>query len=120
MAPTYQKVEGFFMSKVKISELKDAPSEGLGKQINLTHPFTEIKYCLAIFCVEGKYYVLTDECKICGGSLGRVSDLRGMFAACTKEECLWNVKRGSCKFDRSSVTPTYRVSTMEDGLYIEI
>jgi len=108
------------MSKVKISEINDAPSEGSGKQINLTHPLTEMKYVLAIFCVEEKYYAMTDECRMCGGSLGRLPDLRGIFAACSKEECLWNIRRGSCKFDRSSVTPTYRVSVMEDGLYIEI
>ena len=108
------------MSKVKILEIKDAPLEGSGKQINLTHPFTEIKYCLAIFCIEKKYYVLTDECRVCGGSLSQVPDLRGIFAACSKEECLWNVKRGICKFDHSSVTPTYKVSVIEDGLYIEI
>ena len=108
------------MSKVKISEINDAPLEGSGKQINLTHPFTEKKYVLAIFQAEGKYYVLTDECRMCGGSLGQKPDLRGMFAACGKEECLWNIRRGSCKFDRSSVTPTYRVEVMEDGLYIEI
>ena len=108
------------MSKVKISELKDAPSEGSGKQINLIHPFTETKYVLAMFCVGEKYYVLTDECRMCGGSLSRTPDIRGMFAACSNEECLWNIRRGSCKFDRSSVTTTYRVSVMEDGLYIEI
>ena len=79
-APTYQKIKRSFMSKVKISELKDAPSEGSGKQINLTHPLTETKYVLAMFCVEEKYYVMTDECRMCGGSLGRLPDLRGMFA----------------------------------------
>jgi nitrite reductase/ring-hydroxylating ferredoxin subunit len=108
------------MSKVKISEINDAPLAGSGKQINFTHPLTEMKYCLAMFHVEEKYYVITDECKVCGGSLGQHPDLRGMFAACGKEECLWNIRRGSCKFDRSSVIPTYRVSVMEDGLYIEI
>ena len=108
------------MSKVKISEINDAPLEGSGKQINLTHPLTEMKYVLAIFYVDGKYYVLTDACRMCGGSLGRLPDLRGMFAACDQEQCLWNIRRGSCKFDRSSVTPTYRVAVMEDGLYIEI
>ena len=108
------------MSKVKISEIKDAPAEGSGRQLNLTHPFTEIKYCLAIFKFENKYYVLTDECRVCGGSLSRVPDVRGKFVACGKEECLWNIKRGNCKFDHSSVTTTYRVTVMEDGLYIEI
>ena len=108
------------MSKVKISEIKDAPEEGSGRRIDLTHPLTEMKYYLAIFRVEDKYYVLTDECRICGGSLGQVPDVRGKFAACGKEECLWNIKRGSCKFDHSSVTTTYRVNVMEDGLYIEI
>jgi hypothetical protein len=108
------------MSKVKILETNDAPLDGTGKQINLTHPFTEKAYVLAIFCVEEKYYVLTDECRMCGGSLGLRPDIRGMFAACGKEECLWSIRRGSCKFDRSSVTPTYKVNVMDDGLYIEI
>ena len=108
------------MSKVKILEINDAPLEGSGKQINLTHPLTEMRYVLAIFCVEEKYYAMTDECRMCGGSLGRLPDLRGMFAACSRDQCLWNIRRGSCKFDRSSVTPTYRVSVIEDGLYIEI
>ena len=46
-----------FMSKVKISEIEDAPAEGSGRQINLTHPYTEMKYCLAIFHFEGKYFL---------------------------------------------------------------
>ena len=108
------------MSKVKILESEGAPEEGSGRQINLTHPYTELKYCLAIFRVESKFYVLTDECKVCGGSLSRVPDVRGKFAACGKEECLWNIKRGNCKFDHSSVTTTYRVSVEDDGLYIQI
>ena len=108
------------MSKVKISEIADAPANGLGKQIKFSHPYTELDYCLALFHVERKYYALTDECRVCGGSLGRVPNLQGMFATCDKEECLWNVKRGNCKFDHSTVTPTYRVTVMEDGLYIEI
>ncbi|KMP11052.1 hypothetical protein UZ36_05675 [Candidatus Nitromaritima sp. SCGC AAA799-C22] len=108
------------MSQVKISEIEDAPDEGTGKKILLKHPFTEIKYELALFQVEEKYYVITDECRICGGSLGQPVDLRGIFAACSNQECLWNVKRGYCKFDRSSVTPTYKVTVREDGLYIDI
>ncbi len=108
------------MSKVKISEIEDAPAEGLGKQINFSHPYTEMPYCLALFHVEEKYYALVDECRVCGGSLGRVSNLKGMFATCDKEECQVNIKRGSCKFDRSLVTPTYKVAVQEDGLYIEI
>ena len=43
------------MSKVKILELSQAPEEGTGKQIYLEHPYTEIKYILAFFNVEGKY-----------------------------------------------------------------
>ena len=108
------------MSTVKILEIEDIPEEGSGRQINLTHPWTETKYCLAIFRTDEKYYVLTDECRVCGGSLGRVPDVRGIFVACAKEECLWNIKRGTCKFDRSLVATTYRVTVMEDGLYIEI
>ena len=47
------------MSKVKILELSQAPEEGTGKQINLEHPYTEIKYILAFFNVEGKFYCMT-------------------------------------------------------------
>lgn len=108
------------MSKVKISEIEDAPSDGFGKQIIFSHPYTEMGYCLALFRVEEKYYALVDECRICGGSLSRVSNLNGMFATCDKEECQVNIKRGSCKFDRTSVTPTYKVTVQEDGLFIEI
>lgn len=108
------------MSQVKISEIKDAPEEGSGREINLTHPYTEIRYVLAIFCIDNKYHVLADECRVCGGSLGRVPDVRGIFAACGKEECLWNIKRGNCKFDRTLVANTYKVTVMEDGLYIQI
>ena len=108
------------MSQVKISEIEDAPAEGSGKRITFEHPYTTIGYTLAVFQVEGKYYAITDDCRICGGSLGRVAVLRGMFAACSNQECLWNIKRGVCKFDHSSVMSTYKVIVEEDGLYISI
>ncbi len=108
------------MSQVKILEIEDAPIDGSGKRIPFEHPYTTIKYELALFHVDGKYYVITDRCKICGGSLGRVPNLRGMFAICCGQECLWNIKRGVCKFDRTSVVPTYKVAVREDGLYVNI
>ena len=108
------------MSQVKISEIEDAPIEGSGKRIPFEHPYTTIKYELALFQVEGKYHAITDLCTICGGSLGRVPDLRGIFAICSGQECLWNIKRGVCKFDHTSVMSTYKVTVREDGLYIDI
>ena len=107
------------MSLVKISEHADAPEEGTGKMIELEHTYTTIKYTLALFNAEGKYYAITDQCPKCGGSLGR-GLLKGMLAVCTIEECLWNIKSGICKFDRSRSTPTYKVIEQEDGLYINI
>ena len=74
---------------------------------------------LALFNAEGKYYAITDQCPKCGGSLGR-GLLKGMLAVCTIQECLWNIKSGICKFDRSRSTPTYKVIEQEDGLYINI
>ena len=50
------------MSNVKILELDEAPEEGNGKQINLEHPYTEWKYVLAFFNVEGKFYCIADKC----------------------------------------------------------
>jgi len=107
------------MSLVKISELSEAPSADTGKTIHLEHPWTQIKYDLALFKAEGKYYVIIDKCSKCGGSLGK-GILQGLFAVCTTQECLWSVKKGYCKFDHSSVMSTYKVQEKDDGLYIEI
>jgi nitrite reductase/ring-hydroxylating ferredoxin subunit len=107
------------MSKLKISDFSSAPPEGTGKQIHFKHLYTEMDYVLALFQVEGKFYCLTDQCRCCEGSLGK-GELKGMFAFCNKEECGWNIKKGNCKFNRSDITPTYKVAIEEDGLYIEI
>lgn len=107
------------MSLVKISDYSEAPQDETGKTIHLEHPYTLFKYDLAFFKVEGKYFVITDKCTKCGGSLGR-GLLRGKFAVCSTQECLWNIRKGYCKFDHSSVMPTYKVQARDDGLYIEI
>lgn len=107
------------MSHVKILELNEAPEEGKGKQIHLDHPFTEIKYVLAVFQVDGKYYCIADQCKSCEGSLAK-GVLNGMFAFCNKGECGWNIRKGYCKWNRSDSTPIYKVAVQDDGLYIEI
>ena len=65
------------MSNVKILELDEIPKEGTGKQINLEHPYTEWKYVLAFFNVEGKFYCISDKCKSCEGSLSK-----GVLKAC--------------------------------------
>ncbi len=119
MVPTCRKNDAFIMSLVKISDLSDAPEDASGKTIQLKHPYTKIEYDLAFFKAEGTYYVITDKCSKCGGSLGK-GQLRGKFAICTTQECLWNIQKGYCKFDHSSVLPTYKVQAKEDGLYIEI
>jgi len=59
------------MSLVKISDYSEAPSAETGKTVHLEHPWTQIKYDLALFKAEGKYYVITDKCSKCGGSLGK-------------------------------------------------
>ncbi len=107
------------MSRLKISEISDAPPEGTGKRIRFQHDYTEIKYVLALFQVEGKFYCLTDQCRCCEGSLGE-GLLKGFFAFCNKDECGWNIKKGFCKFNHSDTTPSYKVSVDADGLYIEI
>jgi len=107
------------MSSVKISDYSEAPEDASGKTLHLEHPYTLIEYDLALFKAEGKYYVIADKCPNCAGSLGR-GRLNGKFAICTNQECLWNVQKGYCKFDRSSVLPTYKVQEKSDGLYIEI
>ena len=107
------------MSNVKILELDEAPKEGNGKQINLEHPYTEWKYVLAFFNVEGKFYCISDKCKSCEGSLSK-GVLKGMFAFCSREECGWNIRKGYCKWNHSDATPVYKVSTHDDGFYIEI
>ena len=93
------------MSRLKISEMGDAPQEGTGKQIHFKHEYTQIEYDLALFQVEGKFYCITDLCLTCGGSLGKGA-LRGFFAFCSN--------------DRSQTTPRYKVAVDSDGLYIEI
>jgi len=107
------------MSQVKLIDYADAPEEGTGKKIVLEHPFTEMEYILGMFKVEGKFYVIKGVCIICEGSLG-LGELNGLIVTCTQRECLWNIRKGYCKFDRSRVMPTYRVSEKEDGIYIEI
>ena len=66
------------MSNVKILELDEAPEEGTGRQIDLEHPYTEWKYVLAFYNVEGKYYCISDKCKSCEGSLAK-GILKGML-----------------------------------------
>ncbi len=109
------------MSLEKIIELSDAPEEGQGQNIRHEHSYTTIEYDLGLFKVEGQYYVITDKCSNCGGSLSEGGTaLVGRFATCSNEECRWNVKTGVCKFNRSLVLPTYKVTEKEDGLYIDI
>ena len=107
------------MSLVKILELGEAPGDGEGRAILLKHPFTEIMYELALFRAEGAYYSITNRCSKCGVGLDPKS-LNGFFAKCRNDKCIWHVKKGYCKFDRTSVLPTYKVLTEEDGLYINI
>jgi len=107
------------MSLVKISELDDAPAEGTGRTLKLVHPLTEIEYDLALFRSGGAYYVLTNKCSRCGSRLAPET-LDGLFVKCRNDLCLWHIKKGFCKFDRSSILPTYKVSAEADGLYINI
>jgi len=107
------------MSRLKISEISDAPPEGTGRQIKFEHLYTEIPYVLGLFQFEGKFYCITDQCRCCDGSLGK-GTLKGMFVFCSKDECGWNVRKGYCKFNRSDTTPTYKVAIEEDGLFIDI
>ena len=107
------------MSQVKIVEIADVPEEGTGKIITFDHPYTEMDYILGLFKVEGRYYAIKGVCVICEGSLG-AGILNGLFVTCTRRECIWNIRKGYCKFDRTTVMPTYKVKEQEDGLYIEI
>ena len=107
------------MSEVKISELDEAPAEGQARGLAFNHPFTEIGYKLALFFVNDRYYVVTNECKMCGGGLDQ-GVLQGMYVRCVREGHPWHIKTGLCKFDRTQALPTYRVMVRDDGLYIEI
>ncbi len=107
------------MSLVNLKEYAEPPEEGSGVLVSFKHPFTDIPYKIALFQVQGTYYALPDQCKKCGGSLSRGA-LNGLFAFCNNEECGWNLKKGFCKFDRTMVTPTYKVSVEEEGLIINI
>jgi nitrite reductase/ring-hydroxylating ferredoxin subunit len=107
------------MSEVKVLEMSEAPEENSGKLVEFVHPYTSFPYTLGVFHVKERYFAITDDCKACGNSLGK-GKLNGMYVSCIMEEHPWNVKTGICKFNRTLVTPTYRVSVKEDGLYIEI
>ena len=107
------------MSEVKILDISEAPPENEGKIVSFDHPFTTFPYTVSIFHVKGRYFAITDHCKSCGNSLGK-GKLNGLYVSCVMEEHPWNVKTGICKFNRSLVTPTYRVMVKEDGIYIEI
>ena len=52
------------MSNVKILELDEAPEEGTGKQIDLEHPYTEWKYLLAFYNVEGNIIASPTNAKV--------------------------------------------------------
>ncbi len=107
------------MTTVHLSSLEDAPEEGAGKRIHFEHPLTEIEYDVGLFCVKGKYYAITDDCKHCQNSLA-LGELNGLYASCLHEDHAWNVKSGVCKYNRSETLPTYRVTIQDEGLYIEI
>jgi nitrite reductase/ring-hydroxylating ferredoxin subunit len=107
------------MSEVKVLEMSEAPEENSGKVVEFVHPYTSFPYILGVFHVKDRYFAITDECRACGNSLGK-GKLNGMNVSCIMEEHPWNVKTGICRFNRTLVTPTYRVRIKEDGLYIEI
>lgn len=107
------------MSDIKLVELAEAPAEGAGKQINMVHPLTEYPYQLGLFHIKDRYFVVTDHCKECGGTLA-IGKLNGMYALCSMEDHPWNVKTGLLKYDRTQSLPTYRVQVRDDGIYIEI
>ena len=107
------------MSDVKVINLSEAPGEGQGKYVELTHPLTDYVYQLALFFYNDRYFVITDVCKECGASLagGQIKD---KFAICSGHEHPWNFKTGLLKYDRTNSTPVYRVHVRDDGIYIEI
>lgn len=107
------------MSDVKVLEMSEAPEENSGKLVEFYHPYTTYPYVIGVFHVKDRYFAITDECRACGNSLGK-GKLNGMYVSCIMEEHPWNVKTGICKFNRTLVTPTYRVTVKEDGIYIEI
>ena len=107
------------MTDVKILDSADLPEENEGKCVTFNHPYTDYPYSLGVYHVKGRYFAVTDRCRLCGNSLTK-GKLNGMYASCVMEEHPWNVKTGICKFNRTMVAPTYRVVVKEDGLYIEI
>jgi len=72
------------MSEVKILEMSEVPPENEGKLVRFDHPFTTYPYSLGIFHVKGRYFAITDECRACGGSLGK-GKLNGMYVSCNME-----------------------------------
>ncbi len=107
------------MSLEKLLDLDDIPKDGASKCIQYRHPYTEIDYVLGVFHIKDKFYVMADECKKCGASLAQ-GKLVGLFAKCTREDHMWNIKTGLFKFDRAIGLATYRNQLQDDGLYIEI
>ena len=107
------------MSLEKLLDLDDIPKAGEACRIDYCHPYTEIAYILGVFHINDKYYVIADECKKCGASLAQ-GTLVGLFAKCTREDHMWNIKTGLFKFERSQGLATYRNQLQDDGLYIEI
>ena len=107
------------MSEVRILDLADAPVEGESKQVRFEHPITEIVYTLGVYFAKGRYLAMIDLCKKCESTLTR-GKLNGMYALCAREDHAWHIKTGLFKFDRTQSIPTYRVTTKDGGLYIEI
>jgi len=99
--------------------LAEAPGENQAKRFELVHPLTDYLYPLAVYFIDGRYFVISDVCKECGGSLVG-GQINGLIATCSNEEHPWNVKTGLLKYNRTRSMPVYRVHVRDDGIYIEI
>jgi len=54
------------MSRLKISEISDAPQEGTGKQIHFKHDYTEVDTFLRFFRSKANFIALLTSAVVAG------------------------------------------------------
>ncbi len=73
---------------------------------------------IAVYFVEGKYYVLDDECLHRGAPLSEgVQD--GHSVTCPLHDWTYHIKTGALLDREGSALRTYPVSQKEDGIWID-
>jgi nitrite reductase (NADH) small subunit/3-phenylpropionate/trans-cinnamate dioxygenase ferredoxin subunit len=96
-----------FVTVAKVGEIP----EGRGK------PFSVGDREVAIFCVDGEYYALDDDCPHMGSSLG-VSEVYGDMVVCNRHMWAFKLADGSCQDVPALKAETFEVRVV--GVEIQV